>query len=204
MKRLRDAFVTGCLVLVPVLATIQLLLWVIQTLDENIRNFFPTQILPFDFKGLGILLAIVVIIATGFLTHNYIGELLIRAFDTAIRKVSIIGGIYGSIKKFLETIFNPRNDQFKGAVLVEFPRKGIYSIGFRTGRPDPKIAKKDPRPLTNIFVPCTPNPTSGFYLLVPEDELVPLDISVQEAFKIVISMGIVTSETNAKGMPGMP
>ncbi len=200
MKRLRDVFLTGFLVLVPLLATIQLVVWFIQTLDANIRSVFPTSILPFDFKGLGVLFVIALIFLTGFFAHNYIGEWLVGVFDKAIRKVTIVGGIYSSIKKFLETIFHPGSDQFHGTVLIEFPRKGIYSVGFRTGKPDPKLVKKNPQKLSNIFVPCTPNPTSGFYLLVPEEELIPLDLSVQEAFKIIISMGIVSSEdaTNVK------
>lgn len=189
MRQLRNIFVTGCLVLAPLLFTLQLLLWLIHTVDNNIREFIPAT---YDFKGLGVLMALALVFSVGFLTQNYIGKWIVNLLDLGIKKISIVGGIYSSIKKFLETVFHPKSNQFKGTVLVQFPRSGIYSIGFRTGNPDPKLSVKDKK-LTNVFVPCTPNPTSGFYLLVPEDELVPLDLSVQEAFKIVISMGIVTS-----------
>ncbi len=194
MKRLRDAFLTGFLVLVPLLATIQLLVWFIQTLDANIRSVFPTTFLPFDFKGLGVIFVILLILITGVFAKNYIGQWLGNLIDKSIRRITIVGGIYGSIKKFLETIFHTGTDQFHGTVLIQFPREGIYSVGFRTGKPDPKLVKNAPKKLVNIFVPCTPNPTSGFYLLAPEEELIPLDLSVQEAFKIIISMGIVSSE----------
>jgi uncharacterized membrane protein len=193
VKTLRAAFLTGFLILVPLLATVQLLFWFIHTVDSNVRSFFPSGILP-DFGGLGLILALTLIFFTGLFAQNYVGKFIVHLFDSAIRRVSVIGGIYGSIKKFLETILNPQDDQFQETVLVEFPREGIYSIGFRTGHPDPKIARATNLTLVNVFVPCTPNPTSGFYLLVPEEKLIRLDLSVQEAFKIVISLGIVTSE----------
>lgn len=185
---------TGILVLVPVMFTIDLLRWIVQSLDHAARNYVPNSLLP-DFPGLGILITIGLILIVGTLTQNFIGQYFVHLLDAAIRKIAVIGGIYGGVKKFLETILNPRNDKFKGVVLVQFPRNGIYSIGFRTGKPDHKVlAAAGGKALTNIFVPCTPNPTSGFYLLVAEEELIALDLSVQEAFKIVISMGIVQSE----------
>lgn len=194
MKRLRTIFITGCLALVPLIATTQILLWFVRWIDSNIRNIFPSGILP-EIPGLGVLIALTVILTAGAITQLYVGKWLINLMDHGIRRISVVGGLYGSIRKFLETVFNPRSDQFQGTVLVEFPRPGIYSIAFRTGKPDPKLQRsKDGRKLTNVFMPCTPNPTSGFYLLVPEEDLIPLDLSVQEAFKIVISLGIVTSE----------
>ncbi len=194
MKRLRAAFVTGLLVLVPLMATVDLLRWFVRAIDSSAKQYIPIFILPVDFPGLGILLAVLIILLVGALTQNIAGQWLVKFFDQGMRKLPVVGSIYSGIKKFLETILNPQSDKFKGVVLVQFPRAGVYSIGFRTGNPDPKILAKDSRPLTNVFVPCTPNPTSGFYLLVPEDELVTLDISVQEAFRIVVSMGIVQSD----------
>jgi uncharacterized membrane protein len=194
MKRLRSAFVTGLLVCVPLLATLDILVWFVRAVDDSIRNYLPGQLGYLDFRGSGLILAIALILLTGALTQNYAGVWLISVLDGAIRRVPLGGGIYAGIKKFLETIFNPSNDQFKEAVLVQFPRAGIYSIGFRTGHPDAKLEKAAGGKFANIFVPCTPNPTAGFYLLVREEELIPLDLPVPEAFKIVISMGIVTSE----------
>lgn len=205
MKTLRNAFVTGILVLVPLLATVDILRWFVRTLDTTSRSYLPD--LPFDFKGLGLLIAIVLIFGIGVLTQNYVGKAFIALFDTLVRRTPVVGGMYGAIKKFLETILNPQADQFHGTVLVQFPRAGMYSIGFRTGKPDHKLTdkvadKKIGSSLVNIFVPCTPNPTSGFYVLVPESELVPLDLSVQDAFKIVISMGIVhTDEEEIRHWP---
>src|SRR5690606_35907682 len=123
---------TGILVLVPVMATIDLLLWFIRTIDASARSFIPVSLIPFDFHGLGIVLALAIILVTGALMQNFIGSWLINTFDLAIKRTPVLGGIYGGIKKFMETIFHQRSDRFSGVVLVEFPRTGIYSIGFRT------------------------------------------------------------------------
>lgn len=194
MKRLQTAFATGVLVLIPLIATLHILIWFVDAVDVTARTYLFTNFLPFDFKGLGLILAIAIILITGLLTQNFIGRSLVSFLDSLIKRVPLGGGIYSAIKKFLNTVFNPRSDKFKGVVLVPFPSTGLYSVGFRTGNPDPKLVKKTPRPVVNVFVPCTPNPTSGFYLLVEEKDLIPVDMTVQEAFRIVISMGIVTSE----------
>jgi len=198
MKKLRNAFATGVLVLVPVIVTLDILRWFVRTIDNSARDVIPTSLLPFDFHGLGILLALAIILIIGLLTQNVVGTWFVKTMDDAIRMTPVLGGLYGSIKKFMETLFGQKNDRFKGVVLVEFPRKGLYSVGFRTGDPDPKLFSGVDKALANVFVPCTPNPTSGFYLLVPEDDLVAVNLSVQDAFKIVISMGIVSSEDALK------
>lgn len=198
MKRLRNAFVTGILVLGPLMVTINLILWFVNTTDKTVRQFFPSSLLP-EIPGLGLLISIAAIMIIGILTQNYVGNWLVNLFDAGIRRISLVGGIYGGIKKFLETILNPSSDKFKGVVLVEFPRNGVYSIGFRTGQPAAKIPNRETKNLVNVFVPCTPNPTSGFYILVPETDLIPLDMSVQEAFRNVISMGIIGGDEGEFG-----
>lgn len=191
MRQLRAAFITGVLVMVPLMATVDILRWFVRSIDNSARSYLP--VLPFDFPGLGLLIVLGIILLVGVLTHNFVGQWIVAMFDLWMKRTPFVGGIYGAIKQFLETVFNPGSDKFNGAVLVQFPRQGIYSIGFRTGKPVPEILGKNPA-LVNIFVPCTPNPTSGFYIMVPESELTPLSMSVQEAFKVVISMGIVTNE----------
>lgn len=198
MKKLRDALVTGLLVLVPLVATIQILFWFFNSIDNNLRGLFPSFLWKIDFRGLGILLGLSLLLIVGTLTQIYAGKWLLNILDKGISTIPLVGNIYSGIKKFLETVFNPNTEQFHGTVLVQFPREGIYSIGFRTGKPDSHLQAKLAKPMTNVFVPCTPNPTSGFYLLVAEAELIPLELSVQEAFKIVISMGIVNTEGSHK------
>ncbi|NBX92611.1 MAG: DUF502 domain-containing protein [Proteobacteria bacterium] len=193
MKQLQRAFVTGVLVLVPVFITINIFRWVIATIDNIAKLYLPNFILKLDFPGLGLVIALALILLIGSLAQNLAGEWVLNVFDHTFRRIKFVGGIYGAIRKFLETVVTPGSDRFSAAVLVEFPRSGVYSIGFRTGKPDSKIPTQN-RHLVNVFVPLTPNPTSGFYLLVPEEELVALPFTVQEAFKLVISLGIVTSE----------
>ena len=194
MKTVRKTLLTGVLVLLPLILTLKVAIWFVRNIESTTRQFLPTFLLPFDFPGLGFLLALGVIFIAGLLAQNFMGSWLVGGFDRVFMRIPLGGSLYASIKKFLETVFTPRGTkQFSGVVLVPFPRSGIYSIGFRTGVPDSKIATKLSSPVANIFVPCTPNPTSGFYLLVPEAELIALDIPVQEALKIVLSMGIVTS-----------
>lgn len=198
MKKLQRNFVTGLLVLVPLFVTINIFRWFLESIDSVARIYLPTFVLKLYFPGMGLLITLGLILLIGTFSQNFAGEWLLNAFDNLFRRVKFVGGIYGAIRRFLETIFNPKSDRFSAAVLVEFPRTGVYSIGFRTGKPDGKIPNPG-KPLVNVFVPLTPNPTSGFYLLVPEDELTPLALSVQEAFKLVISLGIVTSdETGVK------
>jgi uncharacterized membrane protein len=193
MKKLQRAFITGVLVLVPLFITINIFRWFIEAVDDVAKVYLPSFILKLDFPGLGLLIAIVLIMLIGSLAQNFAGEWLLNVFDTTLRRIKFVGGIYGAIRKFLETIFTPGSDRFSAAVMVEFPRKGMYSIGFRTGKPDSKIPNQG-KPLVNVFVPLTPNPTSGFYVMMPEDEIIPLSLTVQEAFKLVISLGIVTTE----------
>jgi len=200
MKQIRGTFLTGILVLVPLLATLDILRWFFQAVDNMVRNYLPTFLFPFDFHGLGALSALALILLVGLLTQNYVGKWLVALLDRGIRRIRVIGGLYGGIKKFIETVINPHSDRFHGVVLVEFPREGVFSVGFRTGHPDAKLERaiaptgSASDPLVNIFVPCTPNPTSGFYLVVRESALRPLDMPVPEAFKILISMGIVSND----------
>jgi uncharacterized membrane protein len=197
MNRLKRALATGLLVLVPVLATVGVVRWLVETLDGVVRSLFPSAALPYDFPGLGLLSFLVLVLAAGIVAENYLGRAAFGALDGMLKRVAFAGSIYGAIRKLLETVLGPKNDRFSGVVLVPFPRDGMWSIGFRTGAPDKKLSAALPEKLVNVFVPCTPNPTSGFYLLVEEEKLVPLDMTVQEAFRAVLSMGLVTSDESA-------
>lgn len=176
------------------MATIDILRWFIKLVDKASREYIPE--LPFDFWGMGILFCFVIVLVTGILTQNYIGTWVINRFDRFIKTFPLVGGLYGAIKKFLETIFSPTGNQFKQTVLVEFPQPGTWSIGFVTGTPDKYIQDKRPEHLVNVFIPLVPNPISGFYVLIPDEKIVKLDLPVQDAFRIVVSMGIVGSDDN--------
>jgi uncharacterized membrane protein len=197
MNRLKRALATGLLVLVPVLATVGVVRWLVETLDGVVRSLFPSAALPYDFPGLGLFSFLILVLAAGIFAENYLGRAAFGALDGMLRRVAFAGSIYGAIRKLLETVLGSTNDRFAGVVLVPFPRDGMWSIGFRTGAPDKKLSAALPGKLVNVFVPCTPNPTSGFYLIVEEEKLVPLEMTVQEAFRAVLSMGLVTSDESA-------
>jgi len=162
-----------------------------------VSQYLPAKI-SHDYPGAGLAGVFLLILIAGVLTQNIIGQGMVNLLDSGVKKLPLVGGIYSTIKKFLATIVNPGSDKFSGVVLIQFPRTGVYSIGFRTGKPDsrvvPKTLDNEHAHFVNVFVPCTPNPTSGFYLWVKEEDLTPLDMTVQEAFKTVVSMGIVTTE----------
>lgn len=197
MKSLRTAMLTGVLVLAPLMATINILRWLIVNLDATVSQYLPARV-THDYPGAGLAGVFLLILIVGVLTQNIIGQGLVNLLDSGVKKLPLVGGIYTTIKKFLATIVNPGSDKFSGVVLIQFPRTGVYSIGFRTGKPDsrvvPKTLDNEHAHFVNVFVPCTPNPTSGFYLWVKEEDLTPLDMTVQEAFKTVVSMGIVTPD----------
>lgn len=197
MKSLRTAMITGVLVLAPLMATINILRWLIVNLDAMVSQYLPAKI-SHDYPGAGLAGVFLLILIAGVLTQNIIGQGMVNLLDSGVKKLPLVGGIYSTIKKFLATIVNPGSDKFSGVVLIQFPRTGVYSIGFRTGKPDsrvvPKTLDNEHAHFVNVFVPCTPNPTSGFYLWVKEEDLTPLDMTVQEAFKTVVSMGIVTPD----------
>lgn len=197
MKSLRTAILTGVLVLAPLMATINILRWLIVNLDAMVSQYLPAKV-THDYPGAGLAGVFLLILLVGVLTQNIIGQGMVNLLDSGVKKLPLVGGIYTTIKKFLATIVNPGSDKFSGVVLIQFPRTGVYSIGFRTGKPDsrvvPKTLDNEHAHFVNVFVPCTPNPTSGFYLWVKEEDLTPLDMTVQEAFKTVVSMGIVTQD----------
>lgn len=197
MKTLRTAMLTGVLVLAPLMATINILRWLIVNLDAMVSQYLPAKI-SHDYPGAGIVGVFLLILLVGAFTQNIIGQGMVNLLDSGVKKLPLVGGIYTTIKKFLATVVNPGSDKFSGVVLIQFPRTGVYSIGFRTGKPDsrvvPKTLDNEHAHFVNVFVPCTPNPTSGFYLWVKEEDLTPLDMTVQEAFKTVVSMGIVAPE----------
>lgn len=202
LKNIQTSLLTGVLILVPFIATIKILKWLILTVNNLATEHLPESMVQ-KYPLIGIVFVLAAIVILGALAQNFIGQYLVNLLDHGVRKLPFVGGIYGTIKKFLENFVQPGGDKFHGVVLIQFPRNGVYSIGFRTGKPDshliPKSFLTEGKKITNVFIPCTPNPTSGFYLLVDESELVPLDISVQEAFKIVVSMGIVTTDETPEG-----
>jgi uncharacterized membrane protein len=197
-KALGGYFVTGLLVIAPISVTAWVVLWAVQRLDN--------AILPHLLRGLGVenapriplvgaVFTIAVILLLGVIARHFFGMELVRLGERLLARIPVARSIYGGVKQLIETIFLANPDQrFRRVVIIEYPRKGIYSLAFTTGAGQGIVQEETPEQVVNCFVPTTPNPTSGFYLLVPEHEIREVDLTVEDAFKLIMSAGLVTPE----------
>lgn len=203
MKRLRNYFISGLLFWIP----LGLSVVVIRFFLELINNLVPTQYLPevlFDLgnaiPGSGIVWVILIMLITGALVNNFIGRKLIQLWEKLLNKIPGFRGIYSALKQLSDTVLSPSGESFKKALLVEYPRKGMWTIAFQTGNYGGEVAKKIGQEMINIYVPTTPNPTSGFFIMLAKEDVIELDMNVDEAFKLIISTGVVTP-TQIKDKP---
>lgn len=191
MKKLKNFikknFLTGLLVLVPVGVTIYVLQGLLGWID-NILGDLPGYVIGLRFPGLGIITLILFILLVGTISSNYFGNRIVRSWDELMQKVPLVRGVYSTVKQVMETFSVKHN--FHGVALVEYPRKGCYSIGFVTGDVAGESVGLSGKYQT-VFVPTTPNPTAGFLLVLPEAEVGHLDMSVEEGMKFIISLGLV-------------
>lgn len=195
--KLRAYFFAGILVTAPIAITFYLSWIFVHFVDNTVtkllpRHYNPETYLPFATPGLGLLMVIVSLIVIGWLAASFLGRFFHRLIDHFLVKVPVIRNVYGTVKQIFETVLAQRSNAFREAVLIEYPRRGMWAIGFITGRTEGEVQNITEEETVNVFLPTTPNPTSGFLLFLPKKELVPLKMSVEEAIKMVISGGIVT------------
>jgi uncharacterized membrane protein len=199
----RRHFLTGLLVIVPLGLTFFVVSWIVGFMDQILvyipPKFHPDTYLPFTIPGLGVIFTLVIIQFVGLLSANLFGRKVVKTYEQVLDRIPFVRGVYLAVKQLLEQILSQDSDRFRRAVLVEYPRKGIYSIGFVTGVGAGQLQEKTAEKVLNIFIPTTPNPTSGYYLLVPEKDAVPLTLTVEQAFKIIVSAGMVGGEENGRG-----
>ena len=189
IARLRNYFITGIVVLVPIGITLYLTTFFISISSKLIpQGINPNSYLPFAIPGLEILLAIIFITIIGSLSLSFIGKKILKIFNDILKRIPILRTIYSAIGQMTETLA-PKKGSKKSVVLVEYPRKGSWAVGFATRENDGEISKKTNTNLVNVFVPTTPNPTSGFLLMFPIDEVIHLDMSFEEASKFIVSAG---------------
>ena len=196
VARLRNYFITGIVVLVPIGITLYITTFFISISSKLIPpGINPNNYLPFAIPGLEILLSVIIITIVGGLSLSFIGKKFLQLFNDLLKKIPILRTIYSAIGQMTET-FAPKKGSKKSVVLVQYPRKGTWAVGFATKENKGEISKKTNTDLVNVFVPTTPNPTSGFLLMFPKNEIVYLDMSFEEASKFIVSAG--TSETKTK------
>ena len=189
VAKLRNYFITGMVVLVPIGITFYLIKFFISVSPKLIpRNINPNNYLPFSIPGLEIFLSVIFITIIGGLSLSFLGKKILQLFNDLLKKIPILRTIYSAIGQMAETLA-PKRKSKKSVVLVEYPRKGSWAVGFATKDNKGEISKKVNKKLVNVFVPTTPNPTSGFLLMYPKDEIIYLDMNFEEASKFIISAG---------------
>ena len=199
---LKANFIAGILFLTPLLATFYFLKLSIAWMDNILlvipSRFRPEELLGFSIPGLGVLILFLLILGTGFLVRNYVGRKVVGLWDRLISTIPLVNRFYNSVKQLAETLAHGSTKDFKRVVLVQFPKDGVYSLGYVTGVSAGEVQEKTHKKCINIYVPTTPNPTSGYYLVVPEEEVIPLDMSVEDSFKLLISGGIINPPEQVK------
>ena len=189
LSSLRNNFIAGVVVLIPIGITLYLTVFIINVSSKLIpKEINPNHYLPYNIPGLEILIAVLLITIIGWISLSFIGKRLFNLFETILNKIPIIRTIYSAVEQLIETFTSSKSDK-KTVVLVEYPRKGVYAVGFATKENTGEIRKKAGKELLNVFVPTTPNPTSGFLLMFPKDEVIFLDLTFEEASKFIVSAG---------------
>ena len=188
-SKIRNNFIAGIVVLIPIGITLYLTLFIIK-LSTNLipKEINPNNYLPFDIPGLEILIALILITFIGWLSLSFLGKKFFEIFNNILKKIPILRTIYSAIGQMTES-FTKNDKSQRSVVLLEYPRKGLWVVGFATKENNGEISKKTNEELVNIFIPTTPNPTSGFLLMVPKKDLIYLDMSFEEASRFIVSAG---------------
>jgi len=206
LTRLRAYFLTGVIVTAPIGITVFLVWQFISFLDDQIEALLPARYnpetyLPFSLPGLGLLITLAFLTLIGMFTAGFTGRALVRTGERLLSRMPVVRSVYGTLKQIFETVLAQSSRSFREVVLVEYPRRGIGAIGFITGPTRGEIQNRSDEELVNVFLPTTPNPTSGFLLFVPRRDLIPLDMTVEEGMKMVISGGIVAPPRDGESPP---
>ncbi len=200
--------IAGLLVWVPLGITIWVLHFLVTTLDQTLLLFperaRPDALFGVHIPGFGVLLSFAILLVTGIITANFFGARLIRMWEALLGRIPVVKSIYSSVKQVSDTLLSDSGNAFRKALLVEFPHAGAWSIAFLTGTPDAAVSAHLTEEHLSVYVPTTPNPTSGYFIIVPRSRVRELDMTVDEALKYVISMGVVAPRSSARRTPIRP
>ena len=195
---MRKYFVTGLLILVPLAITLWVLNLIIGTMDQSLlllpERWQPERLIGFHIPGLGTILTLLVVFLTGLLTRNFIGKQVVHVWELLLARIPVVSSIYSSVKQVSDTLFSSSGNAFRKAMLVQYPREGSWTIAFLTGVPGGDVRNHLVGDYVSVYVPTTPNPTSGFFLMVPRAEAIELDMTVDAALKYIVSMGVVAPD----------
>jgi uncharacterized membrane protein len=198
---LKRYFITGLLVITPIWGTILILKTLFVTVDSILGTALADVVLPdYYFPGLGILTLVVLIFCTGILATNLLGRRIVSQWEEFLDRVPIVRGIYATLKSMMDILSFKQREKYDKVVMIQFPKNGHYCLAFVTGETRDEIQALAPEPLVHVFVPTSPNPTSGYFLLVPEREVVAVDIGVEEAMKLIVSGGFYSPPERNSGI----
>ena len=194
-QRLRRYLVAGLLVWLPIVVTIFILKFLVGLMDQTMllvpAKWRPEAVLGFGIPGLGLVLAVIVLLSTGVAVTNLVGRQLVSWWEDLMKRIPFVRSIYSGAKTFTETVFTPKGQAFKRVLLVQYPRRGIWTLGFQSGDDITEAAHHSGHDLVCVFVPTTPNPTSGFIIMVPRQDVIPLQMSVDDAMRWIFTLGVV-------------
>ncbi|MDQ6434530.1 DUF502 domain-containing protein [Mesorhizobium sp. LHD-90] len=210
MTRLRNYFLTGVIVIAPLAITAYIAWTFVHWVDSWVKPYIPyvynpDNYLPFAIPGFGLLVALIMITLIGFLTANFIGRSIVGFGERVLGRMPLVRGVYKALKQIFETVLSHKSDMFSTVGLVEYPRKGVWSLVFVAGEKDTEINAKLDKPgdpLVAVFMPCTPNPTTGFLMYVYRSEIVVLDMTIEDGAKLIVSAGLVAPQYNPPAIAG--
>lgn len=195
MTRLRRYFVAGLLVWLPLVATYLVLSFSIRLIDRSLLllppKFRPENLIGFEIPGLGVILTFLLLLLTGLVVANFFGRRLVSAWESLLSRIPLVRTVYSAVKQITASLFADASQSFREVVLVEYPRRGLWALAFVTGETPKKFKQVAQQDLINIYVPTTPNPTSGVYIMVPESDVKRLDVPVEVGLKMILSAGVV-------------
>jgi uncharacterized membrane protein len=205
-RALRNYLIGGLLIWVPIMITVWVVRFLSGILDQSLLllppPWRPEALFGTYIPGLGIILSLLILFFTGVLVKNLFGGQMVAGIESLVRRIPVVGAVYSGAKTFSETVLSDKGESFKQVVMVEFPRRGVYSIGFITSLDLDEVQARTAQEVTCVFVPTTPNPTTGFLVLIPKDEITHMDMSVDEAFKMLLTLGVVVPTWKNKPVDG--
>jgi len=205
-KALRNYLVGGLLIWIPIMVTVWVVRFLSGILDQSLvllpPPWRPEALFGTYVPGLGIILSLLILFLTGVVMKNLFGGQMVAGIESLVRRIPVVGAVYSGAKTFSETVLTDKGKSFKQVVIVEFPRKGVYSLGFITSQELEEAQARTAQEVICVFVPTTPNPTTGFLVFVPEDEVTIMDMSVDEAFKMLLTLGVVVPTWKNKPLAG--
>lgn len=195
MSALRKWLLTGLLVIVPGVITAWVLNWIVSTLDQTLQilpiSWQPDRLLGFHIPGFGVLLTLAILLVVGALASNFAGRKLVEWGDSLVSRIPVVRSIYSSVKQVSDTLFSESGNAFRTAVLVQWPREGVWTVAFVTGTPNGEVAAYLRDEFVSVYVPTTPNPTGGYFVILRKSDCIELDMTVDAALKYIVSMGVV-------------